>query len=55
MIKAWDEGIVGLKGGDEVKIIAPPDFAYGDQSIGDLIPANSTLIFEVKVVKIMKY
>ena len=56
VIKAWDQGLVGLKGGDKATITAPPEFAYGDQEIGGgLIPANSTLVFEVEIVKIARF
>ena len=54
VIKGWDEGFVGLKVGSKATLTCPPDYAYGNQSVGGgLIPANSTLIFEVEVVGIV--
>ena len=42
-----------MKVGTKATITAPPDYAYGNQAVGgDLIPANSTLIFEVELVAI---
>ena len=35
-------------------ITCPPDYAYGSREIGGVIPANSTLIFEVEVIDFMK-
>ena len=55
VIKGWDEGFVGLKVGTKATITCPPDYAYGQQGVGNgLIPPNSTLIFEIEVVAIKK-
>ena len=48
MIKGWDEGVAQMSVGQKSKITCPPDYAYGNQDVGNgLIPANSTLIFDV--------
>lgn len=49
VIDGWDEGLQGMKKGGERVLIIPPELAYGDQARGDVIPANSTLIFNVRI------
>lgn len=54
VIKGWDEGIALMKIGDKYRFIIPPDLAYGSKARGDVIPANSTLVFDVEVLGIDK-
>ena len=59
VIKGWDQGIVGMKIGEKKKLTIPAELAYGAQAIPDgrggiLIPANSTLIFDVELVDIKR-
>jgi FKBP-type peptidyl-prolyl cis-trans isomerase FkpA len=52
VIKGWDEGVVGMKVGGQRTLIIPPGMAYGDRAVGGVIPANSTLIFDVELVDV---
>ncbi len=54
VIQGWDQGIAGMKEGGKRKLVIPASLAYGDQEIGNVIPANSTLIFEVELLKVQK-
>ena len=51
VIKGWDEGISYLHQGDKATLIIPPKLGYGSKKRPN-IPANSTLIFNVELVKV---
>jgi FKBP-type peptidyl-prolyl cis-trans isomerase/predicted heme/steroid binding protein len=51
VIEGWDKGFAGMKVGGKRKLTISPELGYGSQSVGT-IPANSTLIFEVELLKI---
>ena len=55
VIQGWDRGVRGMQVGGIRKLTIPPELAYGDRAVGDgLIPANSTLVFEVKLLEITR-
>jgi len=53
VIQGWDIGVVGMKEGGKRKLTIPPEFGYGDTvAAGGKIPPNSTLIFEIELLKV---
>ncbi|GAA5881405.1 hypothetical protein JCM5296_006423 [Sporobolomyces johnsonii] len=52
VIKGWDEGVPQLSLGQKAILTCTPDYAYGARGFPPVIPANSTLKFEVELLKI---
>jgi peptidylprolyl isomerase len=51
VIAGWNQGLVGMRVGGRRELIIPPSLAYGAQARTG-IPANSTLIFIVDLLKV---
>ncbi len=56
IIPGFQIGVNGMKVGGERRVSIPPELGYGAQDVKDadgkvIIPANSTLIFDIKLVK----
>jgi FKBP-type peptidyl-prolyl cis-trans isomerase len=56
VIPGWEQGVQGMKVGGTRRLTIPSDLAYGSQDITNpatgevVIPGNSTLIFDIKLV-----
>ena len=53
VIPGFEQGIVGANKGSKRKIRIPSMLAYGEKGAGELIPPNSNLIFEFKILDVL--
>lgn len=49
LIDGWAEAVGLMNPGDEWLVYVPSDEAFGDEPLGDLIPAGSDLVYRVKL------
>lgn len=52
VIPGFEKGVQDMSVGEKRIITIPPELGYGNQAVGNIIPANSTLIFEIELVSI---
>jgi peptidylprolyl isomerase len=50
VIPGWREGIPGMKVGGKRRLVVPPAMAYGDKGFKEVVPPNSTLVYEIELL-----
>jgi len=57
LINGFEQGVIGMRTSGKRRLIVPPELGYGSQEVRDgagnlIVPANSTLIFDVELLLI---
>lgn len=52
-IRAWEEGLLGMRVGGRRRIVVPPTMGYGAKGSGDVIPPNAVLVFDMEMMSAM--
>lgn len=54
VIKGWSEALPMMKVGSKWRLFVPPDLAYGRSGMGQRIPPNKVLIFDMELLAVEK-
>lgn len=52
VIQGWEIGVEGMRPGEKRKITIPPELAYGQGGVRDIVPPNTTVVFEIELLEI---
>ena len=52
VMPAWNEGVLGMRVGGTRMLLVPPEMAYGQRAIDDVIPAGSSMQFIIELVRL---
>jgi len=52
VIAGWDQGLTRMSVGERAKLTISPDMGYGAKGVPGCIPPNSTLVFDVELIKV---
>ncbi|XP_077459436.1 peptidyl-prolyl cis-trans isomerase FKBP5 [Stigmatopora argus] len=51
VLKAWDIGVLSMRRGEVCTLLCKPEYAYGAAGNPKKIPPNSTVLFEIELLK----
>jgi len=54
VIRGWDLGLSNFRVGSKGQLFIPPQLGYGSSEVGN-VPANSPLVFDIELLRIMDY
>ena len=52
VIPGWTEGVQLMKEGGKIQLFIPSNLAYGSRGAGGVIQPDSTLIFDIELLKV---
>lgn len=50
VMEGWNQGVIGMRVGGRRLLMIPPDLAFGDRAVEDVIPPRAFLIMIVELI-----
>ena len=52
VMKAWSEGVRGMKTGGRRRLLVPSKLGYGEKGVAKIVPPKADLIFDVELLEV---
>ena len=52
VMKAWNEGVRGMKTGGKRRLLVPAKLGYGKKGVAEIVPPNADLVFDVELLEV---
>jgi FKBP-type peptidyl-prolyl cis-trans isomerase len=52
VMKAWSDGVRGMKTGGKRRLMVPSKLGYGEKGVGETVPPNANLVFDVELLEV---
>jgi FKBP-type peptidyl-prolyl cis-trans isomerase len=52
VMKAWNEGVPGMRVGGKRRLMVPSHLGYGPKGVGEHVPPNADLIIDVELLEV---
>lgn len=52
-IQCWEEIVKIMHEGEKILMVAPPEMAYAEKGVPEMVPPNSTLVFVMELMKVL--
>ncbi len=51
VIRGWEQGMLGMRVGGQRRMVLPPELAWGDEGLPDLVPPGATVVLLVDLLE----
>lgn len=52
VIPGWNDALTRIQVGGKILILLPSSLAYGEEGLGEMVPPNKCLVFEIELIEL---